>query len=130
MKNGLYDFCVSTIVDRHKLEQFALRGSGIFTEGRAWKTAKRLLDEARRQGKDMPVILSDAAFNSEPLWLWGVLRELNIEDDQTTIQLTAIQRVRGNHGRQDLVLRSSGRQIKPKYIRPYAICQTPPFLNR
>ena len=129
MKNGLYDFCVSTIVDRHRLEEFALKGSGSITERRAWKTAKRLLDEAHKQEKDMPVIFSDAAHNSEHLLLWGILKKIDIRGDQTTVQFNDAQRVRGNHGRQELTLRSKGRSIKPNYIRPYAICETPLFLE-
>ena len=30
---------------------------------------------------------------------------------------------------QELVLRSSGKKIAPGFIRPYAICETPPFVN-
>ncbi len=54
MKNGLFDFCVSTIVDQRRLEEFALKGIGSVIEHQAWKTAKRLLNEARKQQKGCP----------------------------------------------------------------------------
>jgi hypothetical protein len=129
MKNGLYDFCVSTIVDRHRLEEFALKGTGSITERRAWKTAKRLLADADKQGRGMPIVLSDAAYNAERLRLWAILKKVEIEGDQTTVRFNDVQRIRGNHGRQDLRLKSSGEPIKPHFIRPYAICKTPPFLK-
>jgi hypothetical protein len=129
MKNGLYEFCVSTIVDRHRLEEFALKGNGSITERRVWKTAQRLLYEAGDQGKGMPVILSDAAYNAERLLLWGILKKVDIQGEQTTVQFNDVQRIRGNHGRQELVLKSSGQPIKPHFIRPYAICETPSFLK-
>jgi hypothetical protein len=75
------------------------------------------------------VILSDAAYNSEPLLLWGVLHKLEIRGKLSTVQLTDIQRVRGKHGRQDLILRETAKNIRPNFIKPYAICQTPEFLK-
>ncbi len=129
MGRELYNFCISTIVDRHKLEEFALKGHGRVTEGRAWKTGKLLFDKSRETGRAMPVILSDAAHNSEHLLLWGILQKVEIDGDQTMVQFNDVQRIRGNHGRQELTLRSKGKSIKPNYIRPYAICQTPSFLK-
>jgi len=126
---ALYKFCVSTIVERRRLGEFALTGRGKFTEAREWKTVEILIEEARNNSERFPVILSDAAYNCEPLLLWGVLHKLEVKDGSTTVKLTDIQRVRGKHGRQDLVLRDTGENIKPHYIRPYAICHTPDFLK-
>lgn len=128
-ETALYNFCVSTLVDRKRLGEFALTGRGKFTEAREWKTVEALLGEARKTGERFPVILSDAAYNSEPLLLWGVLHKLEIKAGSSTIQLRDVQRVRGKHGRQDLVLRDTGKNIKAHFIRPYAICETPEFLR-
>lgn len=59
----LYGLCVSTIVERRRLEDFALKGRGKFEEKRAWKTAQHLFDQATSEDQKVPVILSDAAFN-------------------------------------------------------------------
>lgn len=130
MKHRLHEFCISTIVERRRLEEFALKGRGKFTEGREWKTGELLFEESRKTGTGLPVILSDAAYNSERLLLWGILQKIEIDGDRTTVQLSDIQRIRGNHGRQELTLRSSGKLIKPNFIRPYAICRTPEFLDK
>lgn len=129
MKDGLFDFCVSTILDRRRLEEFALKGRGTATEGRAWKGAKVLLEAAEKAGEKMPVIFSDAAYNSENLLLWAVLQKIEIDGEQTTVQFTDVKRIPGRHHRTDLKLRSTGKEIARHFIRPYAICHTPPFLK-
>jgi hypothetical protein len=129
MPRDLFKFCISTIVERRRLEEFALKGRAKFTERRAWKTATLLFEQSRKAGACLPVILSDAAYNSERLLLWGVLQKLRVDGDHTTVHLTDVQRVRGSHGREELTLRSSGKAIKPNFIRPYAICETPEFLK-
>jgi hypothetical protein len=129
MKNGLYDYCVSTILDRRRLEEFALKGRGSATEKRLWKSAKILLDNATNAGEKMAVIFSDAAYNSENLLLWAVLQKIAIDGDRTNIQFTDVKRIPGRHHRTELKLKSTGKQIAPHFIRPYAICHTPPFLK-
>jgi hypothetical protein len=129
MAKDLFNFCISTILDQRKLEQFALKGRGQATEGLPWKTGRELFTQAQDAGADMPVIFSDAAHNTETLLLWAILREISIDGDQTTFRFTDAKRIPGNHHRTELVLRSSGREIAPNYIRPYAICRTPPFIK-
>jgi hypothetical protein len=124
----LADFCVSTIIDRRRLEEFALKGQGKVTERRAWITAKRLFDELN-DGVRMPVIFSDAAFNAENLLLWALLKEIRIEGNQTSFSFNGAKRIPGNHHRTDLKLRSTGKPIAENFIRPYSICETPPFLK-
>jgi hypothetical protein len=129
MEGKLYEFCISTILDRHRLEEFALKGRGSATEGRAWKTAHLLLQKSRDIGAQMPVILSDAAYNAESLLLWGLLQKIEIDGERTTVQFNGVKRIPGKHRRTELILRSSGKSIAPHFIRPYAICRTPGFLK-
>jgi len=129
MAAELYEFSISTILEGRRLEEIALKGRGKISEGRAWKTGKRLLEESRKLPAGMPVIFSDAAYNTERLLLWGILRKIEIDGDRTTFQFSDVKRIRGNHHRQELILRSSGRAVAPKFIRPYAICRTPGFLK-
>ncbi len=129
MKAGLYEFCISTILDRHRLEEFALKGRGNATEGRPWKTAQVLFVKAKESGEKMPVIFSDAAYNSESLLLWGILQKIEIDGNRTALQFNNVKRIPGKHHRRDLILKSSGKSIAPHFIRPYAICLTPAFLE-
>jgi hypothetical protein len=123
----LSNFCISTIVNGCSLKQFKTTGRAEFTEQLKWKTANRLYQELSAE-VGMPVIVSDAAYNTEHLRLWGIIAKLVVEDSQTTVQLKRAERIRGYHGRQELILRSTGQHIKPMFIRPYAICHTPQFL--
>lgn len=129
MRDGLYKFCISTIVEGKKLKQFAAPGWGEVSEGKPRKTGKVLFLDACEIGARMPVILSDAAYNTENLLFWATLRRVDIEDMRTTLRFDNIETIRGKHRRRELVLKSSGRNIAPHYIRPYAICFTPDFLE-
>lgn len=125
---GLYKYCISTIASGDKLSQFASRGWGELSEHSQWKTGKVLFQDASENGTSMPVIFSDAAYNTEDPLFWGTLRRVDVADRQTTFRFDDIKSIRG-HRRQELVLRRTGQRIAPHYIRPYAICFTPDFLE-
>jgi hypothetical protein len=131
MGQGLCAFCVSTIVKKEKLENFAVAGSGKITEETIWKTGAALLREAQTTGVEMPVIFSDAAHDTETLLYWATLRRIDIDDDSaaTTVKFAGVKRIRGEHKRSDLTLKSTGKRIKKRYIKPYAICETPEWLK-
>jgi hypothetical protein len=77
----------------------------------------------------MPVIFSDAANDTETLLYWAVLRRIDIDGRQTVVSFDKFSRVLGKHRRSDLTRRSPRKQIKRNYIRPYAICETPEWLQ-
>jgi hypothetical protein len=129
VSTGLYEFCVSTIVEMDQLKEFYWEGSGRIAEGKPWTQAKALLDEARENHVRMPVIFSDAAQDSETLLCWAVIEDISIKDQTTECRFSSVRRFRKNHGRQDLVLKETREHIKPMFIRPYAICRTPDFLD-
>jgi hypothetical protein len=130
MKNGLYAFCVSTIVEKKTLKQFEAKGSGQITENSPWVTGAALLQDTLKIGAEMPVIFSDAANDTETLLYWAVLRRIDIDGRQTVVSFDKFSRISGKHGRSSLTRRSPRKQIKPNYIRPYAICETPEWLSR
>lgn len=63
------------------------------------------------------------------LLYWGAISDIHIDDGGTSYSVEGLSPI--GHGRtpQDLVLRSTGKQIAPDFIRPYAICRTPEFLH-
>ncbi len=128
VRDGLYKFCVSTIIEGKKLKQFAAQDWGEASEGKLWKTGKVLFNDACEIGARMPVILSDAAYDTSKLLYWGTLRRVDIDGKRTIFRFDDIRRIRG-HSRQELVLKSTGRKIAPHCIWPYAICFTPDFLD-
>jgi hypothetical protein len=128
MGRGLSDYCVSTIVRGDLLEKAAKKGRPVtFTEDKAWVMGRELWQEAQAVGRGMPVLLSDARHCS-PLLYWGLLTSIELGDDSTSYTVDKVRRLKGKHTRQELILRSTGRQIAPHFIRPYAIVATPGFL--
>jgi len=76
----------------------------------------------------MPVLFGDAT-NCSRLLYWGVLTDVQIHDGGTRFAVDCVRKLGGKHAPQELVLRSSGKKIAPGFIRPYAICETPAFVN-
>ena len=120
--------CVYTIAHLEKLERIAASGGiGVLTEGKQWTSASRLLGEARDAGTDLPVVFADATDCTRLLY-WAVLTRIQVASDATRYSFERLQPLRGHHAPQELLLLSTGRRIAAHYIRPYALCQTPPFL--
>jgi hypothetical protein len=129
MAGGLFKFCVSTIIDRKQIQKFLDQGDGCFAENKPWKMAKTLLMESQQIGARMPLILSDAAHDSEKLLCWGILRKIELDGEKTRVEFDDVRKIKGSRGRTDLTLRKAGRAIAPMFIKPYAICITPDFLE-
>jgi hypothetical protein len=123
------EFCVYTIVSRDKLDPIALDQAPLVnSEARTWKAADTMLNEARAAGQSLPLVLADAKDCSRLLY-WGILQVLKLSDQRTEYTVDYLRSLPGRHSPQELVLRSTGEHIAPGFIRPYAICLTPPFLT-
>ena len=128
-ESNVTDYCVYTIVDGKKLARIAKDGHlGQFEERKSWATASKLWQKARLADRAMPVLFGDAADCSRLLY-WGLLTDVHIEDGVTHFAVDRVRKLGGKHAPQELVLRSSGKKIAPGFIRPYAICETPSFVN-
>lgn len=127
---ALSELCVYTIVDPVVLAE-AARHVQVFqrSEGKSWATAEKLWRDAVQLGDDFPVLLGDAADCSR-LEYWGILRSLNITSAGTEYMLDCVRRLPRLRSPQDLVLRNTGKNIAPGFIRPYAVCRTPAFLKQ
>lgn len=124
----LTEFSVYTIVDGKRLDRDAKTGGAVeYQDSRRWTTADRLWREAINDGKSMPVVLGDATDCSR-LRYWGLLTRIDIKGSVTSFTVDSLREL-GKHKTQELVLRSTRNQIAPNFIRPYAICVTPQFLN-
>ena len=122
------EFCVYTIADGKRLDCDSKVGGAVkFQEGRRWTTADRLWQKASDESKRMPILFGDATECSR-LRYWGLLTKVDVQDGATNFAVDRLRELR-RHRTQELVLRSTRRQIAPNFIRPYAICLTPPFLN-
>jgi hypothetical protein len=130
MKEPMFtEFCVYTIVSRDKLDPIALdRVPLVNSEARTWKAAAAMLEEASAAGQSFPLLLADAKDCSRLLY-WGLLKTLELGDKRTVYTVDYLRALPGRHSPQELLLMSTGEHIAPGFIRPYAICITPPFLT-
>ena len=126
----LSDHCIYTIASGVRLNAEAnTRRPVQFTEKKTWTTGYRLWQDAKADGRPMPILLADAADCSRILY-WGLLTGIETGDGATTYTVDRVRPLPGKHAPQDLILRSTDRQIAPHFIRPYAICRTPRFLQQ
>lgn len=130
MKQELTDTCIYTVVSGTTLaENFARGGPATFAEGKSWVSGQKLWQKAVAADLAMPVVFADAADCSRLLY-WGLLTEVKLDGKTaTTYTVDRVRKLVGTHTPQELTLRKTGEKIAPNFIRPYAICVRPSFLN-
>jgi hypothetical protein len=129
VNQAISEYCVYTIAHGDKLDRAEKTGQPTsFEERKSWVTGERLWRQARAANKAMPVVLADAT-DCSCLLFWGLLTKIQIEGDRTRCSVDRVQKFKGKHTPQELVLRRTGKKIASSYIRPYAICRTPDFLE-
>lgn len=134
-QSPLSEFCIYTILHSNKLKHFCRDGgTGIFTENKKWTAALALWERAEKENEQLPLIFA-AAQSVSKLIYWGVITHLkpgpSTKPDSTTISFTGLKPIRGKlcfHN--SLRLRSTRKQLSDNFIRPYAICYTPNFLQQ
>jgi hypothetical protein len=98
-----------------------------FPEKRRWRTAKRILDQARRAKETIAVVFAEAE-RTDNLVAWAVLTEVEITQNGTNYTVTNLKRLPEPHRAKSDLRKRDGKRLSANYIRPYAICRTPEFL--
>jgi hypothetical protein len=125
----LLEHCVYTIVHPSTLEKAACDGNPTtLRESKAWVTGRNLLEDAQAANIGLAILFGDATDCSR-LEYWGLLTDIKIKLTQTVYSVDKIRRLSSSHAPQDLVLKNTGNRIATKFIRPYAICNTPDFIG-
>lgn len=118
---------VYTILAKSTLDDHAARGRVVKgRESKRWVRAKEVFDGAKALGQEMIALFADAAEDCSNLMYCGTLKSLRVADDGTSFEVRNLTRIVG-HTTQDLVLESTGKNIAPGYIRPYAMVRAPAF---
>lgn len=110
---------------------FVMAGGGKaeFRENKSWKTAHKLLEEAKSDNLRMPVFFS-AAEEKSGLIYFAFLDEIKIKNDGSTLyKFSELTQLPYAKPLSSLTLKSTGKKLSDRYIRPYAICKTPPELT-
>src|SRR6266404_6196161 len=123
----LTDLCIYTIKHSDDLRAaLAASGRGTFSERKKWVRAKRLLEQAKRAGKHLPLIFAPAE-GTFHLFGWAVLDEV-VADDTSTYTFSELRLFDPQPQKSTLKKASDGEPLGKWFIRPYAICQTPDYL--
>jgi hypothetical protein len=123
----LTDLCVYTIKHSDDLRAtLAKGGCDTYTERKSWTRAKQLLDSAKRSGQRLPIIFAPAE-ETFHLFAWALLNDVvpgsTTDYSFSELRLFAVQPLKTT-----LVKARDGEPLAEKFIRPYAICKTPPYL--
>ncbi len=122
-----YKYCIYTIRHSEELEE-ALKsgGRGRFTEKKLWKTGKAILEEAKTRNLAVPIFFGTAE-KLPGLYYMAILTsvELHEKEKRTEYAFKSLKRLQVPRPLNTLILKSSGKPLPDKYIRPYAICLTP-----
>jgi hypothetical protein len=131
--------CVYTIRRTHTLERcLGTDRSGSFVEKKAWTRASSLHTEAVGRGERVPIVFAPAEASDN----WGVnfcaiIDEIDIDQGDSAfgkgpttsyrfVELTRVEPVRPITELRKL---SDGKPLSADFIRPYALCQTPSYVE-
>lgn len=124
----LAEHCVYTIKSLVDLEQASTDGGcGQFQEQRSWRTGKRLLEDARRSGTRLPIIFAPAEATFR-LFGWALIDDI-VPGPTTTYSFSSLQRFENPPAKSTLKKARDGKRLDKWFIRPYAICRTPAYLE-
>lgn len=124
----LAEHCIYTIKSSSDLEGAAANGGyGRFQQRRNWQSGKRLLEEARRSGKRLPIVFAPAEATFR-LFGWGLVDDI-IPGPTTTYSFSSMERFENPPLKSTLKKARDGERLNKWFIRPYAICRTPTYLR-
>jgi len=127
MKQALSELSIYSIAHPDKLAKAKSTSVATrFSEKKVWRTGHALWKKTRTEGTVMPVLWGDATDCSRLVY-WGILTKIELDDETTRYWVRQVRKIKGEHSPQELLLRT-GKTIAPNFIKPYAICRTPPFL--
>ena len=123
----LTSLCVYTIKHSDNLRDTLNRGGhDTYTERKKWVRAKTLLDEAAREGKRLPIVFAPAQ-STMRLFAWALLDEI-VPDETSSYTFSDLRLFDPQPLKSTLRKASDGEPLDEGFIRPYAICRTPPDL--
>ena len=124
MAPSLAPLCIYTIKHSDDLVQGR---SDTFREKRAWVTAKRLVDQADRDGESVAVLFA-AAERTDKLVAWAVLETVHITPEGTDYTFSNLTRFKEPLRPKTDLRKRNGEPLSQNFIRPYAICRKPRFV--
>jgi hypothetical protein len=132
---ALSPFCVYTIRHSDVLgDDCHAGGSGSFIERKRWVGAIPLLSAAQKAGQLLPVVFA-AAESTDAITGVAFIDALDVSSPDergngtTTVHFSRLRPLREKHPLSWLRLKSTGKPLSDQFIRNYALCHTPAYLQ-
>lgn len=127
-RSSLAELCIYTIRHSDELQaSLAKGGTDTYSERKKWVRAKQLVEEARKSGKRLPVIFAPAE-GTLHLFAWALLDEV-FPGETTRYTFSRLRLLEPQLRKSTLRKASDGKPLDDGFIRPYAVCITPPYLE-
>jgi hypothetical protein len=124
----LTDLCIYTIKHSDDLRaSLAKGGCDTYTERKIWARAKQLLDSAKHSGQRLPILFAPAE-GTLRLFAWALLDQV-VPGETSTYSFSELRLFVEPPLKTTLRKASDGEPLAEWFIRPYAICHTPPNLE-
>ena len=101
---------------------------GHYETAKPWRTAERTWQDARRAGMPMAIVFSDESNDSNAIFRWAQIANLDVSTDGTSISWTGVCPIDG-YEVDDLVKISDGQPVQPDGRRYFSVVETPAFLQ-
>lgn len=131
----LSPFCVYTIRHSDVLgDDCHAGGNGSFIERKRWVGALPLLGAAHKAGQRLPVVFA-AAESTDAITGVAFIDTLDVSppdergNGTTTVHFSSLRPLREKHPLSSLRLKSTGKPLSDQFIRNYALCHTPDYLQ-
>ncbi len=102
----------------------------VFRERTAWRTGRRMLDDAAAAGEVLPIVFGDAGDTRQDLLAIALVHDIEIEGSETSCTIGLLRPLTRGHMPSEISLAKAprrGQPISADDIRPYRLCLTPPF---
>jgi 5-methylcytosine-specific restriction protein A len=124
----LSDLSIFTIRRHESITEAIKVGSIRFAEKANWKTGAELLDNAKRSGQKLVVLLGDSTNEQKGIMAWGVAKAIIASRSETEITLEEVKSIPSRPVVWSLWCESTGERLSEEDQRNYRIVRTPEFL--
>lgn len=129
---SLSSSCIYTVRhSRYLAADRASGGKGEFAEGKSWTGGRRILQEARKSQRRVPVLFAVSNSDSSSCGVithWALIDDIALTPQGTKIKFSSLQPLTKKLLPSSLKKLSDGERLADDYIWPYVPCKTPALL--
>jgi len=126
---SIFESCIYTMRNSAELDYiYNSNRASTFQENKPWVSGYEILEKAKSKGENLLLFFSAADFQSGLIYL-AVLTKIEIVKNGTIYSFKDLTKIECPKKLSELVLLSTNKKLSNNYIRPYALCKTPPNIT-